>query len=103
MLDQRYAPHVAENLPQGESLAMVVERVRSLWMNEISEVLRSGKTVVITAHGNSLRALLKLILDISNDEIAGLEVLNALPMTVDFDDALTVIGHSGLGATCYAR
>jgi 2,3-bisphosphoglycerate-dependent phosphoglycerate mutase len=73
---------------------MVVNRVRSLWVNEISAALRSVKRVVITAHGNSLRALLKLIIGMSDDEIAALEVVNAVPMTVDFDDALTVIGHS---------
>ncbi|MEC5213131.1 2,3-bisphosphoglycerate-dependent phosphoglycerate mutase [Polaromonas sp. CG_9.5] len=97
IVDARYNALKAEEIPQGESLAQVVERVRPLWETTIAASLRAGKRVAITGHGNSLRALMKLISHIADDDITQVEVPNAVPMIYDLDNSLEVIRAFRLG------
>ena len=81
--DPRY---VGIDVPYTESLKLTIERVLPYWESDILPVLASGETVVISAHGNSLRALVKHLSQISDDEITGLEIPTGQPIIYDFDD-----------------
>ncbi len=74
------------DVPTTESLKLTIERVLPYWESDILPVLASGETVVISAHGNSLRALVKHLSQISDDEITGLEIPTGQPIIYDFDD-----------------
>jgi 2,3-bisphosphoglycerate-dependent phosphoglycerate mutase len=80
--DPRYAGIA---IPQTESLKLTIERVLPYWESTILPVLTSGETVIISAHGNSLRALVKHLSGISEDEIAGLEIPTGQPLVYEFD------------------
>lgn len=82
--DERYA-ELGSNIPKTECLKDVLVRMLPLWNNEISEDLRSGKTVLITAHGNSLRALVKHLDGLSDDEIAELNIPTGIPLVYKLD------------------
>lgn len=97
MVDGRYDHLKAEEIPQGESLAQVVERVRPLWDTAIADSLRAGNRVAITAHGNSLRALIKIIAHTADDDITQVEIPNALPMVYELDKSLEVLREFRLG------
>ena len=84
--DPRYA---GIDVPQTESLKLTIERVLPYWQSEILPVLASGETVIISAHGNSLRALVKHLSNISDEEITGLEIPTGEPIVSDFDDTMT--------------
>jgi len=99
IVDERYAALPVECIPSGESLAQVVARVRPVWLQAIADALASGKRVVVTAHGNSLRALLKLVEGIADDDIASLEVANAVPIVFELDASLQVVRKSVLGCS----
>ena len=73
-------------VPTTESLKLTIERVLPYWQSDILPVLASGETVIISAHGNSLRALVKHLSQISDDEITGLEIPTGQPIIYDFDD-----------------
>ncbi len=90
MIDERYAALPAGSVPQGESLAQVVERVRPVWRGPLAAGLAAGQRVIVVAHGNSLRALLRLVEGIAGDDIAGVEVPNAAPIVFDLDAQLGV-------------
>ncbi|GAA0265328.1 2,3-diphosphoglycerate-dependent phosphoglycerate mutase [Alteraurantiacibacter aestuarii] len=83
--DFRYA---GIDIPATESLKLTIERVLPYWQEEILPVLASGETVLVSAHGNSLRALVKHLSGISDDEITGLEIPTGQPIVYDFDDAM---------------
>lgn len=83
--DPRYA---GIPVPATESLKLTIERVLPYWESEILPVLASGETVIISAHGNSLRALVKHLSNISDDEITGLEIPTGQPIVYQFDDAM---------------
>ncbi|MEO0906885.1 MAG: 2,3-diphosphoglycerate-dependent phosphoglycerate mutase [Pseudomonadota bacterium] len=74
------------DVPTTESLKLTIERVLPYWESDILPVLASGETVIISAHGNSLRALVKHLSQISDDEITGLEIPTGQPIIYDFDD-----------------
>ncbi|RDC61074.1 Phosphoglycerate mutase (2,3-diphosphoglycerate-dependent) [Alteripontixanthobacter maritimus] len=76
------------DVPSAESLKMTIERVLPYWEAEILPVLASGETVVISAHGNSLRALVKHLSDISDEDITGLEIPTGQPIIYEFDDRM---------------
>ena len=97
VIDERYAHLQPGDIPQGESLAQVVDRVRPVWEHSIADALRSGKRVAVTAHGNSLRALMKLIEHIADSDIVRLEVPNAVPIVFELDKELKVVRRSCLG------
>ncbi|MCB2088278.1 MAG: 2,3-bisphosphoglycerate-dependent phosphoglycerate mutase, partial [Sphingomonadaceae bacterium] len=65
-----------------------IERVLPYWESTILPVLASGETVIISAHGNSLRALVKHLSGISDDDITGLEIPTGQPIVYDFDDTM---------------
>jgi 2,3-bisphosphoglycerate-dependent phosphoglycerate mutase len=97
IVDERYANLPAASIPSGESLAQVVDRVRPVWLHPVADALASGKRVMITAHGNSLRALIKLIEGIADNDIASLEIPNAVPIVFELNAALQVLRKSWLG------
>ncbi len=80
--DPRYA---GIDVPAAESLKLTVERVLPYWENEILPELAKGETVIISAHGNSLRALVKHLSNISDDEITGLEIPTGQPIIYEFE------------------
>jgi len=83
--DPRYA---GIDVPQTESLKLTIERVLPYWQSDILPVLASGETVIISAHGNSLRALVKHLSQISDADITGLEIPTGQPIIYDFDNAM---------------
>ena len=85
--DPRYADLGAE-LPATECLEDVVARMLPYWQSDIVPDLKSGKTVLVAAHGNSLRALVKHLDGISDEAIAGLNIPTGMPLLYELDDAL---------------
>ncbi|BBC71369.1 phosphoglyceromutase [Altererythrobacter sp. B11] len=80
--DPRYAGLA---VPDTESLKLTIERVLPYWQSDILPVLASGETVIISAHGNSLRALVKHLSRISDEDITGLEIPTGQPIVYEFD------------------
>jgi 2,3-bisphosphoglycerate-dependent phosphoglycerate mutase len=74
--------------PKAESLKDVSQRLLPLWSDDIVPVLRSGRTVLIAAHGNSLRALMKSLEDISDTDIASVDIPTGVPIIYDFDEEM---------------
>jgi len=74
------------DVPKSESLKNTIERVLPYWQSDILPQLQAGKTIMISAHGNSLRALVKHLSNISDDEITGLEIPTGQPIIYDFDE-----------------
>ncbi len=93
--DRRYAG--IENLPATESLATTLERVRPCWEETIVPELRAGKRVLIAAHGNSLRALVKMLDQVSDDEITGFNIPTGIPLVYELDDDLNPVSREFLG------
>jgi 2,3-bisphosphoglycerate-dependent phosphoglycerate mutase len=83
--DPRYAGLA---IPATESLKLTIERVLPYWEQAILPVLASGETVIVSAHGNSLRALVKHLSGISDEEITGLEIPTGQPIVYEFDAAM---------------
>ena len=83
--DPRYA---GIPVPRTESLKLTIERVLPYWESDILPRLSSGETVIISAHGNSLRALVKHLSGISDEEITGLEIPTGQPIVYEFGDNL---------------
>ena len=83
--DPRYAGIA---IPDTESLKLTIERVLPYWESDILPVLASGETVIISAHGNSLRALVKHLSGISDEDITGLEIPTGQPIVYEFDGAM---------------
>lgn len=85
--DPRYAGIDGE-VPRTESLKLVIDRLLPYWETEIADDLRSGKTVLVTAHGNSLRALVKQLEGISDADIAELNIPTGIPLVYKLDENL---------------
>lgn len=83
--DRRYE---GVDVPKAESLKLTIERVLPYWNEAIAPQLKAGKRVLISAHGNSLRALVKHLSKIPDDEITGLEIPTGQPIVYDLDDNL---------------
>jgi 2,3-bisphosphoglycerate-dependent phosphoglycerate mutase len=83
--DRRYAGIA---IPNTESLKDTIARVLPYWEGRIAPELRAGKRILISAHGNSLRALVKHLSGISDDQITGLEIPTGQPIVYDLDDDL---------------
>jgi 2,3-bisphosphoglycerate-dependent phosphoglycerate mutase len=92
--DPRYAD-LGSSLPRTECLKDVVARLLPYWENAIVPDLRAGRTVLVAAHGNSLRALVKHLDGISDTDIAGLNIPTGIPLRYDLDDTLTPINPGG--------
>ena len=88
--DPRYA---GVTIPATESLKDTIARVLPYWEQRIAPALREGQRVLISAHGNSLRALVKHLSNIPDDEITGLEIPTGQPIVYELDDALSEIEH----------
>ncbi len=92
--DERYADVPDADMPRTESLKLVIDRMLPYWESDITVDLAAGKTVLVTAHGNSLRALVKHLDGISDDEIAGLNIPTGIPLVYELDDAFRPTGPS---------
>jgi 2,3-bisphosphoglycerate-dependent phosphoglycerate mutase len=95
--DPRYRLLPPDVLPASECLKDVVERVLPYWYDTIAPQLMAGLDVLITAHGNSLRALLKHLEHVSDDEIADVNIPTGAPRRYEFDDRLGVVSAEYLG------
>ena len=95
--DRRYANLAAGQVPLSECLRDTVDRVLPLWNNSLAPAIRSGKRLVITAHGNSIRALVKYLDNISDADIVGLNVPNGIPLVYELDVNLKPLRHYYLG------
>jgi 2,3-bisphosphoglycerate-dependent phosphoglycerate mutase len=95
--DPRYASLLPEELPLTECLKDTVARVIPYWQMEIAPQVRAGKRVIVAAHGNSLRALIKHLDHISDDAIVGLNVPTAVPLVYELTDDLKPIRNYYLG------
>lgn len=95
--DPRYASLIPEQLPATESLKITLDRVLPYWHSELVPAIKSGKRVIITAHGNSIRALVKYLDDISDEEITSLNIPTGLPLVYELDENLNPIKSYYLG------
>ena len=93
--DPRYADIPASDRPATECLADVVKRMLPYWESNIIPDLKSGKTVMIAAHGNSLRALVKHLDEISDEDIAGLNIPTGIPLVYELDDSFKPLVRGG--------
>jgi len=91
--DRRYSSIPASELPLGESLKDTVRRVVPFWKTDISATLQKQKRVLIVAHGNSLRALIKYLDKISDKDIVALNIPTGIPLVYELNDSLTPITH----------
>lgn len=89
--DERYA-NIDGEIPRTESLKIVIDRMLPYWQSDIIPSLASGQTVLVTAHGNSLRALVKHLDGISDDAIAELNIPTGIPLVYELDDDFTPTG-----------
>lgn len=95
--DPRYADLAPEQIPATECLADVFERMLPYWHDAIVPDLRAGKAVLVAAHGNSLRALVKHLDGISDDEISDLNIPTGVPLRYVLDKNLKVVDSGYLG------
>ena len=95
--DRRYADVAASDVPLTECLKDTVERVVPFWNESIAPTIKSGQRVVIAAHGNSIRALIKYLDDVSDNDIVGLNIPNGIPLVYELDENLKPIRHYYLG------
>jgi len=95
--DPRYAGLTENELPTCECLKDTVERFLPYWHETIVPTVKGGKRVLIAAHGNSLRALVKYLDNIPEDEIVGLNIPTGIPLVYELDDSLKPIKHYYLG------
>ena len=95
--DPRYAKLSPEQVPLTECLKDTVDRVMPFWNEALAPAIKAGKRVVVAAHGNSIRALVKYLDKISDDDIVGLNIPNGIPLVYELDEALQPIRHYYLG------
>lgn len=93
--DPRYADIPDDELPRTECLADVLERMLPYWHEAIVPDLQAGKVTLVTAHGNSLRALVKHLDGISEEEIVGLNIPTGIPLVYELDDDLRPVTPGG--------
>ncbi|MEG1454636.1 MAG: 2,3-diphosphoglycerate-dependent phosphoglycerate mutase [Comamonas sp.] len=95
--DVRYAKLQPEQIPLTECLKDTVDRVIPFWNESMAPAILAGKRVVVAAHGNSIRALIKYLDNISDDEIVGVNVPNGIPLVYELDDNLKPLRKYYLG------
>lgn len=95
--DRRYHGIDPRILPRAESLALTIERVLPYWHDVIRPSILSGKRVIIAAHGNSLRALVKYLDQMSDAEILELNIPTGIPLVYDLDENLNPVSKEYLG------
>ena len=91
--DPRYAKLSNSDIPLGECLKDNVERVLPLWNESIAPALKAGKRVLLVAHGNSIRSLIKYLDQVSDKDIMEINVPNGIPLVYELDDNLKPIQH----------
>lgn len=101
--DPRYAGLTKEQLPACESLELTLKRALPYWFDTIVPILKSGKKLLIAAHGNSLRALVKHLDQISDDDIVELNIPTGIPLVYELNDDLKPITHYYLGDAAAAE
>ena len=95
--DPRYKDLAPDDIPAVECLKDTVERFLPYWHETIAPTIKSGQKVIIAAHGNSLRALVKFLDNIPDDEIVGLNIPTGMPLVYELDDNLKPLKHYYLG------
>ena len=95
--DPRYKNLTAAELPLTECLKDTVERVLPYWNDVICPEIRAGKSLIIAAHGNSLRALIKYLDNVSDEEIIGLNIPTGIPLLYELDENMRPVSHRYLG------
>ena len=95
--DPRYAGLSKDEIPTTECLKDTVARVIPYWNETIAPAVKSGRKVIVTAHGNSLRALVKYLDGISDEDIVGLNIPTGIPLVYELDDDLKPIKNYYLG------
>ena len=95
--DRRYSKMAAADMPLTECLKDTVARVLPFWNEAMAPAIRAGKRVVVAAHGNSIRALIKYLDNVSESDIVGLNIPNGIPLVYELDENLKPIRHYYLG------
>ncbi|MGF1529991.1 MAG: 2,3-diphosphoglycerate-dependent phosphoglycerate mutase [Puniceicoccaceae bacterium] len=95
--DPRYAQLDPASLPLTECLKDTVDRFLPLWHEEIAPKIKAGQRIIIAAHGNSLRALVKYLEDMSEEEILGLNIPTGMPLVYELDQDLKPLSRRYLG------
>ena len=88
--DAKYKNLDPKDMPKGESLKDTINRVMPFWESDISKSIKDGKNVIIAAHGNSLRALIKYLLEIDNEKILDLNLPTGVPLIFEIDENLKI-------------
>jgi len=95
--DRRYAQLSPDQVPLTECLKDTVARVMPFWNESMAPAIKAGKNILVAAHGNSIRALVKYLDNISDDDIVGLNIPNGIPLVYELDANLKPIRHYYLG------
>jgi 2,3-bisphosphoglycerate-dependent phosphoglycerate mutase len=95
--DRRYAHLSEDELPLSECLKDTVDRFLPLWENTIAPQIKAGKQIMIAAHGNSLRALIKYLDGVTDEDILGMNVPTGMPLVYELDEDLKPISRQYLG------
>ncbi len=95
--DKLYKDINPKYLPSGESLKDTLNRVQPLWMNDILPLIRKGKNIMIVAHGNSLRAIVKMLKNINNNDIVKLNIPTGVPYVFEFSNEFKILKDYYLG------
>jgi 2,3-bisphosphoglycerate-dependent phosphoglycerate mutase len=95
--DGRYAKLDAEQIPLTECLKDTVARVMPFWNDDLAPAIKAGKRIVMAAHGNSIRALVKYLDNIGDNEIVGVNIPNGIPLVYELDENLKPIRSYYLG------
>ena len=95
--DRRYAGLTRDELPLTECLKDTVARIMPFWNETLAPTIKSGKRVLVVAHGNSIRAMVKYLDKVSDDEIVGINIPTGIPLVYELDAALKPIKHEYIG------
>jgi len=95
--DHRYSGISSEELPSTESLKLTLKRVLLYWHSTLAPMVQSGQRVLVAAHGNSLRALVKYLDNVSEGEIVGLNIPTGIPLVYILDNELHPLQHYYIG------
>ena len=95
--DRRYAKLPPDQVPLTECLKDTVERVLPFWNESMAPAIKAGKRIVVAAHGNSIRAMVKYLDDVSDSDIVGLNIPNGIPLVYELDANLKPLTHYYLG------
>jgi len=95
--DPRYAHLNPDDLPSTESLKDTLNRVLPYWQQTLLPALKQGRRMIISAHGNSIRALVKHLEHVSDEDIMGVNIPTGIPLVYEFDNDMRLIRHYFLG------